>query len=300
MPFPAALRSTAVAFVAATALALASAPAPALAAQAPVSYVNFGDSYSAGWGAFPPTSAFNPAIGSPACLIGGRPDDVTLFSALKSVSLAGDYACAGAQVGASASPVPTILQQATKAAADGALNAGTGLVTLTAGGNDVNFGGVIAICAADTTPQALQCQAATHAGLAAAQQIDVAGTVATIQGFAAKAHVAWLGYPHLFATADESTTVQAGGGVMSAAAAAVFDVGTDALNTILASKAQAAGAQFVDVTSKFAGHEIGSSDSWFNLGPLTDFNFHPTATGYAEGYYPAMVSGIKPTQLVTG
>ncbi|MBT2594075.1 SGNH/GDSL hydrolase family protein [Arthrobacter sp. ISL-72] len=298
MRFPTALRRPGAVFVVAAALVVSGAAVPASAARlAPVSYVNLGDSYSAGWGALAPTATVNPVMASPGCFIGGRPDDVTMFSSLKSVSLAGDYACAGATVGTTTSGVPTIAQQAAKAGADKALGSATGLVTLTAGGNDVNFGAIILACASDTTPQALQCQAAAAQGITIAQQIDLAGTVGTIRGFAANAKIAWIGYPHLFATADESTTVLAGGGVMSAAAATVFDEGTDALNAILATKAQSAGAQFVDVTSKFEGHEIGSSDSWFNLGPYTDFNFHPNSTGYAEGYYPAMTSGIKPSQL---
>ena len=291
-----ALRRSAAAFAAATTLILSGAPAPALASQVPVNYVNLGDSYSSGWGAFAPTFAVNPVGGTPACLTGGRAD-VAMFAQLKSVALAGDYACGGATVGPTTSGIPTIAQQAAKAVADGALGSTTGLVTLTAGGNDVDFGPIIAACAADTSPQATGCQTAAAHGLRVAEDIYVAGTVGTIRGFAEKAQIVWLGYPHLFATAGESTTVVAGGGVMSAAAAAVFDKVTDQLNALLASKAQSAGAQFVDVTPKFVGHEIGSSDSWFNLGPYALFNFHPTAKGYSEGYYPAMVSGIKPARL---
>lgn len=302
MQVPVLSRRSAATFAAATALVLSGASAPAFAAQDPVKYVNLGDSYSAGWGSLAPTMDFNqafgdPTPGSPACLHGG-PDDVTMLDQLKSVALAGDYACAGATVGANESGIPTIAQQAAKAAHDGALDSATGLVTLTAGGNDVNFGPIIAACAADTSPQASGCHAATAYGLGLAAQVDVVKTVGTIRQLAPNAKIIWLGYPHLFATAGESTTVIAGGGVMSAAAAAVFDNGTDQLNALLASKARSAGAQFVDVAPKFNGHEIGSSDSWFNLGPYTDFNFHPTAQGYAQGYYPAMVSQIKPARLV--
>ncbi|BCW55764.1 MULTISPECIES: SGNH/GDSL hydrolase family protein [unclassified Arthrobacter] len=309
MQFPAACRRSAAASVAATALILSGASTPAFAAQVPVNYVNLGDSYSSGWGSLAPTAAPNPGYlspeyGGPTCLHGG-PDDVTLFDQLQSVVLTGDYACAGALVGDPNSTagvptggIPTIAQQAAEASLDGALNSTTGLVTLTAGGNDVNFGQIIGACAADTSPQATGCQAATAYGLQLANSVDVAGTLVKIRGYAPNAKIAWLGYPRLFATAGESTTVIAGGGVMSAAAAAVFDKGTDQLNAVFAGKARSAGAQFVDVAPKFNGHEIGSSDSWFNLGPYTQFNFHPTADGYNQGYYPAMVSAIKPAQFV--
>ena len=296
MQFPSPYRRSAAAFAAATTLILSGAATPAFAAQSPVNYVNLGDSFSAGWGSLAPTAGVNPVFGSPACLHGG-PDDVALFDQLQSVALTGDYACAGATVGATTSGIPTIAQQAAKASFDGALNSTTGVVTLTAGGNDVNFGQIIGACAADTSPTATGCQAATAYGLGLANNVDVAGTVGTIRGFASNAKITWLGYPRLFATAGESTTVIAGGGVMSAAAAAVFDQGTDQLNAVLAGKARDAGAQFVDVAPKFNGHEIGSSASWFNLGPYAQFNFHPTYDGYAQGYYPAMVSAIKPAQL---
>ncbi|QDG89455.1 SGNH/GDSL hydrolase family protein [Pseudarthrobacter sp. NIBRBAC000502770] len=299
MQFPVVWRRSAATFAAATALILSGASAPAFAAQQPVKYVNLGDSYSAGWGSLAPTAAVNPAFGSPACLHGG-PDDVALFDQLQSVALTGDYACAGATIGTTTSGIPTIAQQAAKASRDGALNSTTGLVTLTAGGNDVNFGQIIGACAADPSPTAVGCREAVAYGVQLANGVDVVGTVAKIRGYAANAKIAWLGYPQLFATAGESTTVIAGGGVMSAAAAAVFDKGTDQLNAVLAGKARSAGAQFVDVTPKFNGHEIGSSDSWFNLGQYTQFNFHPTADGYTQGYYPAMVSAIKPAQLVKG
>ncbi|MGZ4661095.1 MAG: SGNH/GDSL hydrolase family protein, partial [Arthrobacter sp.] len=132
MQFPAVWRRSAATFAAATALILSGASAPAFAAQQPVKYVNLGDSYSAGWGSLAPTDTPNEDMGSPACRHGG-PDDVALFDQLKSVALAGDYACAGALVGdpnstagVPAAGIPTIAQQAAKASLDGALNSTTG------------------------------------------------------------------------------------------------------------------------------------------------------------------------------
>lgn len=302
---PSLARRTAASVLAVAALVFAGASVPAQAAPPPLNYVNFGDSYSAGWGAFPPTASQNPNLPAPTCLIGGRPDQVTKFSHLTSVQLKGDYACAGATLGAPTDPnipVPTIAQQIGKAALDDALNTSTDLVTLTAGGNDVGFAKFVGACATDPTPTASQCQAFAAQGMAAAQLLPIQATVDAIHLYAPHAQVAWVGYPHIFAQAGQPTTVLAGGGFMSPAAATVFDSGVDTLNTILAVKAAKAGATFVDVTAKFAGHEVGSTDSWFNAVPFTDplsrFNFHPTATGYLSGYYPAMVSQIKPAQLV--
>ncbi|GAB3278873.1 SGNH family lipase [Sinomonas notoginsengisoli] len=302
---PSLLRRTAASVLAFAALVAAGSTVPAAAAPpSPLNYVNFGDSYSAGWGAYPPTAGQNPNITAAPCPIGGRPDQVTMLAHLKSVTLSGDYACAGATVSAEPSipGTPTIAQQAMLAASDGKLNPSTGLVTLTAGGNDVGFADFVRGCAADRTPSAVYCQALAAQGLLVAESLNLAGTIGTIRGAAANAQIVWLGYPHLFAQAGEPTTVVAGGGVLSPAAATVAAAATDQFNAILADKARAAGATFVDVTAKFDGHEIGSSDPWINMvpptSPLAPFNLHPTATGYANGYYPAMVSQIKPAQLV--
>jgi lysophospholipase L1-like esterase len=293
-------------FAAAAALIVASTAAPAVAAPpTPLNYVNFGDSYSAGWGASPLTSSENPYLPVPTCRIGGRPDQVSQFGRPKSVTLQGDYACAGATIGEPTDPnipVPTIAQQIGKAALDGALNTHTDLVTLTAGGNDVGFAAFVGTCIQDHTPDASQCQAFANQGTAAADALAVQQTVSLIHAYAPHADVVWLGYPRIFATAGEPTTVIPGGGVMSPAAAAVFDQGVDTLNSTLSGKAESAGATFLSVTDKFTGHEVGSSDSWFNLFAPTDprstFNFHPTTTGYLGGYFATMVSQLKPAQLV--
>lgn len=302
---PSLLRRTAASFVAVAALVFAGAAVPAAAEPpAPLNYVNLGDSYSAGWGAAPLAASPNPDFPAPTCVIGGRPDQVTLFGNLGGVKLQGDFACAGATIGPPTDPnfpVPTIAQQIGRATQSGALNANTDIVTLTAGGNDVGFAAFVRACATDVTPTASQCQAFAAQGTAAAHRLAVQDTVSAVHLHAPNAEVAWIGYPHIFALDGQPTTILAGGGVMSPAAAAVFDAGVDTLNAILADKAESADAMFVDVTAKFTGHEVGSSDSWFNAFPYSDprsaFNFHPTATGYASGYFPAMASQIEPAQL---
>ncbi|MGY3564495.1 GDSL-type esterase/lipase family protein [Sinomonas sp. RB5] len=265
---------------------------PAASSTPHVSYVNLGDSYAAGWGADAPAASVNPDVGWGNCLVGGRPDEVTLLSELKNVSLAGDFACTGATVGTNTTGRPTIGEEIAAASAARKLTTTTNLVTVSAGGNDIDFGTIIGVCARGTLGD---CQQAAAAALLKARQIDVAGTVAAIHAAAKHAVVAWVGYPHLFAAN--------GGGVMSPAAASVFNQGTDALNAELAGLVGEAGrtegvrTQYVNVTPNFSGHEIGSADSWFNLSftdpQLEPFNFHPTAEGYLEGYYPAMASQIS-------
>lgn len=264
---------------------------PAASSTPHVSYVNLGDSYAAGWGADAPAASVNPDAGLGDCFVGGRPDEVTLLAELKNVSLAGDFACTGATVGTNTTGRPTIAEEIAAASTARKLTTTTNLVTVSAGGNDIDFGAVIGVCARGTLGD---CQQAAEAALVKAQQIDVEGVVKSVHAAAKHAALAWIGYPHLFAAN--------GGGVMSPQAAAVFNQGTDALNAELARLVEKAGdaagvrTQYVDVTPNFSGHEIGSGDSWFNLSftdpQLEPFNFHPTAEGYLEGYYPAMASQI--------
>ena len=85
--------------------------------------------------------------------------------------------------------------------------------------------------------------------------------------------------------------------------ATAFNAAIDALNAaIAAGLSQVPNTQFVSVVEKFAGHELGTADPWFTplvldqTDPASLFNLHPNATGYALGYYPAIMSQVKPAQ----
>jgi hypothetical protein len=67
------------------------------------------------------------------------------------------------------------------------------------------------------------------------------------------------------------------------------------LNRVIRKAAkQVPGTVYVDVTDEFDGHGIGSPASWIHL-PGSDASFHPNETGYAKGYYRAVVreAGIR-------
>lgn len=280
----------------ATALPAAAAPAP------PVNYVNLGDSYSAGWGAGAPE--VNPNYSAPICF-GSGPDHVTLLSALKSVNLVGDFACAGATLAPGASN-PSIPAQITTAVTKGALNTGTGLVTLTGGGNDLGFVDLLSECGA-LKAKGQSCVTLFNDGAKAAGIVVtplVAGVAAQIRDAAQNARIAWLGYPHLFAVAGQPTTVLPGNGFLTNDEAVALNLAADALNdAIEAGLGGVQNARFIDVVPKFDGHELGSSDPWITplvldqSNPGFIFNLHPTATGYAKGYFPAVVSQANPAQL---
>jgi lysophospholipase L1-like esterase len=66
----------------------------------------------------------------------------------------------------------------------------------------------------------------------------------------------------------------------------------DVLATVIAQRAAAAGATFVDARGPFSGHEVCSYSPWINgtTWPITD-SYHPNRSGYSLGYLP-MLRGV--------
>ena len=241
---------------------------PAQAATSSTSYAALGDSYSAGVGA----GAEDPASGS--CRRSPR-----AYTALWAAShQPADFAFVACSGGTTTSVVTSQL---------GVLNRRTTLVTLTVGGDDVGFAEVVAVCLLGSTST---CSAAVSAALAVARTVlpaELAVTYGGIRWKAPKARLVVLGYPRLFETAPPTC----GPTGMSQANRAVVNAGGDVLNSVIQSRAAAAGATFVDVRPWFAGHGVCGSDPWINSS-LADVSiaFHPNPAGYAQGYLPALES----------
>ncbi|TNB70483.1 SGNH/GDSL hydrolase family protein [Arthrobacter sp. BB-1] len=264
----------------ATGLVAGSVAAPATAQDSgPLDYVALGDSYSSGIGSSPhvTVSPLYPAELQPCYQ--ASPGYADVLDAQDGVQLTANAACAGW----TAAAVPYQVQVASAA---GVLNAETDLVTITAGGNDVGFTNLLATCML----QALKdCKTAVRAGEAVAKtQVLPAlmAAYAAIRAQAPNAKIVALGYPHLFSPEFGDTPI------ITADAAQIFNKGTDTLNKVIReAAANSAGTVYVNVTDEFAGHGIGLPGSWFYFDPTDPFagmNFHPTATGYAEGYADAI------------
>ncbi|MCC9144760.1 MULTISPECIES: SGNH/GDSL hydrolase family protein [unclassified Arthrobacter] len=239
-----------------------------------VDYVAFGDSYASGYGGGPVLDACGrTAQGYPA-----------LLDAQNRVELDGDVTCAGATAlttppAAPAGPVD-LPEQIDDAEARGLLTKQTDAVTVTIGGNDVRFGSVVAACAGAQLPAT--CAPAIEQTAAYARNVlapELAEQFARITELAPKATLVVTGYPYLF----EAGTP----GPLSAQAQALFNEGTDALNAVLEEQVPRGGV-FVDVVDEFAGHGVGSTDSWI-LFEGGQFDLHPTETGYREGYTAAIL-----------
>lgn len=236
------------------ALALGTAAGPAGAAPA-LSYVALGDSFAAGQGAGSYLdSCYRSSLSYPADAV-----------EKKTVRLAINAACAGSTTEV---VVATQLER---------LNKSVAVVTVTAGGNNLDTTGLLALCTPDPTSPAcllglqdrsiVLAQASVNSG---PLYQSLLAMVSTVKNKAPDARVYVTGYPLLF----HSPTVPA---------QVIANQLTLGLNLAIKNAAEAGGATYVDVAPAFVGHGIGSGSAlqWIN-GPeagATDA-YHPNAAGY--------------------
>ncbi|WP_153398801.1 SGNH/GDSL hydrolase family protein [Ornithinicoccus halotolerans] len=243
---------------------------PTTAAPPPqVEAVALGDSYAAGVGAPPAVDGCGRTGGSYPARVDGR----------RRIDLVAHAACGGAST---SDVISSQLEQ---------LDAGTDLVTLTVGGNDIGWSQALAACLLGSDAQ---CQAAvTAASQAIALQLPgrMDATLTAVTEAAPEAHVVVTGYPLLFSPEYGDTSL------LSVAEQRAVNAGVELLNGVLAAAAAAHGAQYLDVTSRFEGHGIGSPEPWIH-GPSPDLSvaFHPTAEGY-NAYAAALTSGLRTSDL---
>ncbi|WLQ07191.1 SGNH/GDSL hydrolase family protein [Arthrobacter oryzae] len=270
-------------------LALGTAAGPAGAApEGGLDYVAIGDSYTAGTGA---GAADKPAGTTCWQSTPGYVGDVDKTGR---VSLVVNAACHGALLtGGTEKSVQTQIQTL---AYTQDLNASTGMVTITAGANDAGVSPVLFACATNGVEVCANAVAASEGALGQVGA-GLASAYATIHALAPNAKIAVLGYPRLFEPAD-------GNPYFSADEQVLINRATDSLNTAIAgavasAKAGGADAQFVDVTTRFAGHAVNSDDPWiaYDSGnPLADTNFHPNPTGH-RAYATAIMTEVQPAKL---
>ncbi|MEV6803384.1 SGNH/GDSL hydrolase family protein [Streptomyces sp. NPDC051132] len=222
---------------------------------------------------------------------------------------AGDYLASGKECKRSSRAYPALWAEAhaprsfTFAACNGAgaedvltgqlghLSPRTGLVTLTAGGSDTGFAGVLATCAlgGQSRCDGAVSRSRTTMDTALTNRLDRLYTA--IRDRAPAARVVVLGYPHLYHLAGACRL-----GLPDGERGAVNDA-VDHLNAVIAARAAAHGFTFADVTGAFAGHEICSATPWMHsveVFALTE-SYHPTAPGQSLGYLPVLtrVSGWR-------
>lgn len=234
------------------------------AGRAGIDYVALGDSYSSGVG----TRIYDPGSGS--CL--RSPDAYpVLWKREHAPRTFVSVACAGATT------TDVLADQVS------ALTVGTRLVTITVGGNDAGFGETVVTCTIATREDCLSKVDDEEAFMRNSLPALLDRTYSAIRRRAPGARVVVLGYPRLF----ELGFCLA----MSEPRRAKLNEGADVLAGVLADRAAAHAFTFADVRSRFAGHAVctRTGAAWINgpTVPPTE-SYHPTVTGQASGYLPAL------------
>ncbi|MCX4903965.1 SGNH/GDSL hydrolase family protein [Streptomyces sp. NBC_00878] len=232
-------------------MALSTVPAVSASAVAPaprtVDYVALGDSYASG-----------PGIPTQVDTTCARSDQnyPSLLATVKNWQLT-DVSCGGATTAALTGP------QGTKPPQLDALDAGTDVVTLTIGGNDLGFSSNLATCARLTSsdPTGNPCQTFfTNTGTdRLAQRVNeiapsIAEALDSIRQRAPRAKVLVVGYPDLFP--DDGVGCTSSPVPLAAGDFAYLRDTGKRLNAMLASQARASGVRYVDTYTPTIGHDM--------------------------------------------
>ncbi|HEY4281270.1 MAG TPA: SGNH/GDSL hydrolase family protein [Conexibacter sp.] len=229
-------------------------------------YVALGDSYSAGTGSGPYTldarcqrspSAY-PYLESRA-----RPGTTLVF-----------VACAGATT--------TDVLDSQLAA----LTPQTRLASITIGGNDAGFSGVVRACVTIGCPPAI-LRAAAFVRAELPRRLDA--VYDAIRRRAPDATVAVLGYPRLFGATGCAATI----GVITTERRRLNQL-ADLLDATIARRAAAHGFHYLSAIARFARHPVCAHDGWLHgIVPFSaSESFHPTSRGHADGYLPLLRSAL--------
>ncbi|MEV6671577.1 SGNH/GDSL hydrolase family protein [Streptomyces sp. NPDC051162] len=250
----------------ATLALLGAGPVQAAEKAATPGYVALGDSYSAGVGA----GDYDAGSGTCKRSTKAYPE---LWAAAHAPASFAFTACSGARTG-------DVLSGQL-----GPLNASTGLVSITIGGNDAGFADTMTTCVLSAESVCLDriAQARTYIQNVLPAQLD--GVYSAISGKAPSAHVVVIGYPRFYRLGGSCF-----GGLSETVRSAVNDA-ADAIDAVIAKRAADHGFTYADVNTTFGGHEICSDSPWLNSVAFpVDESYHPTAAGQAQGYLPVFAS----------
>ncbi len=247
-------------------------------------YVALGDSYSSGVGAEATLSDHNPLEKCHRTSKAYYHEVAKTFTFAKGGAF---WACSGATTN-------DILDgRGGEPAQLGRLSAGTSLVTISIGGNDIGFSKILAACVVKL-PWSGGCtdQGGDVAARMAELRHDLPALIAKINARAPRARVLVLGYPKAF-----SEVAGVGGDNLTVSEqrwlnARAYDLGELIRQTAveadrrIAARGGHGSVEFVDAYSSFAGHEAGSGDPFMN-GLAVDLpamraeprSYHPTIKG---------------------
>ncbi|MEU7136177.1 SGNH/GDSL hydrolase family protein [Streptomyces sp. NPDC046261] len=228
-------------------------------------YVALGDSYSSGLGA----GGYDSASGSCKRSTRSYP---ALWAAAHAPSSFAFTACSGARTG-------DVLSGQL-----GPLNASTGLVSISVGGNDAGFADTMTACVLGTDSACLNRIATARAFIQNELPAKLDGVYSAIHSRAPRAQVVVLGYPRFYKTGVTCVG-------LSDTKRKAINAASDHINSVIAKRAADHGFAYGDVTTTFAGHELCSGSAWLNSVAFpVDESYHPNAAGQSGGYLPVFSS----------
>jgi hypothetical protein len=256
--------STATALVVFSGLSLLSGAAPATAQGAASGYVALGDSYSSGVGA----GSYDSGSGDCRRSAKAYPH---LWNAANSPSTFDFTACSGART-------DEVLNSQL-----GPLDAGTGLVSISIGGNDAGFADTMTTCVTMGESACLRRVAEAREYITSTLPGKLDTVYDAIRAKAPSAKVVVLGYPRMYELDGQCSV-----GISEKSRAAV-NAASDDLSDVTAKRAADHGFTYGDVRTTFGGHEICSASPWLHsvTYPIVE-SYHPTAAGQSGGYYPVL------------
>ncbi|MFI0240744.1 SGNH/GDSL hydrolase family protein [Streptomyces sp. NPDC016845] len=255
-------------FLFATAAALTGAGAAhASGTAAATGYVALGDSYSSGVG----SGSYDSASGNCKRSSKAYP---ALWAAAHSPSSFNFTACSGART------ADVLSGQL------GPLGSGTGLVSISIGGNDAGFADVMTTCVLNSESTCINRVNQARAYVTSTLPGNLDKVYSAISAKAPAAHVVVLGYPRFYKLGGSCI---AG---LSDAKRSAINSAADLLNSTIAKRVADHGFTYGDVAARFTGHEICSGSAWLhsvNWGNIGE-SYHPTAAGQSGGYLPELTS----------
>ncbi len=253
------------AVAASSAIGLVTAVATSSAADAAaVNYVALGDSYSSGLGA----GDYISSSGSCDRSTRAYPE---LWAGANAPASFVSVACSGATT------ADVLSSQLS------ALSASTTLVSITIGGNDAGFSGIMETCVLSSTSSCVNAVSNAEAFVASQLPARLNTTLQAIRTDAPNAEIVVLGYPDLYDLSKSSSCIG-----LSTTDRTALNGGADDLDSALAQAAKTNGDTFADVRGQFAGHEICDSGSWLNSVDIfaISTSYHANASGQEQGYLP--------------
>jgi len=168
----------------------------------------------------------------------------------------------------------------------GGLSASTDLVTITIGGNDTGWTGVVQQCA---YPYPWTCTAEIDAAEKFIREqlpAKLHAVYDAIESAAPNADVVVLGYPRLF-NGEECNAITR----ISPGEQAALNDAADLLGDTVGQVAGSHGFQYADVRDAFEDHAVCDDTEWLNgiSYPVVE-SYHPNKSGQQDGYFPVLNS----------